>query len=897
MQFKKILAAGTMAALMVGATVGFAATLADFPSPFVTADGMQSLVVVGAAAAPSDVVGAIDVATRLGGEVTTDYTCPGAIGVKTITGEGKEVATTNTKIYLDDNLGKTGARTTMTKDDLSTLLANGILDDTDAATTHNYQQFIYLTPAGTAANYRLEWERPGSSSAVDPTYDFGRFPTSPTTSNYLYRTYVTFDREVNGSTSVGEKVTFFGNEYTIASTTSSAFTGATTDKLVLFGGAETKVLSSDETVSVTVGGTTYEVTLVGVSSSTAAVVKVGSSQSSISTSTSKKIGGLDVYLDEAYYLSSTDQAQNSAKLLLGAEKITLQHNSKVKTGDADENVDGTLVSLTASSGKLSDFTVYVGGKSSTNDYIKLGGTYSDPVWKSFSIDFTSISPELMGSDRSKIEITPSGDNLLQVGFTDDRGNEKTINWGYKASSTGTTFSLADNSGNVIEVFENATITLDEYFVVDAGDFTHLYKLTGTSADASATGSIEITDQMSGTTTKITTGSDDRETKVIDGQTYYFDISDSTNLHVSWGTNANYNVTGDFITVFPRLKGSKGEFIALVNTTTVPLVDGMKYQLPTGALLATHDSTSGIWNFTATTKEDSTASALNTADTPIQINSTVTSDVGRLSRTATGGTYYNLTWVSNSSVTIGVGGNAAIARTPGVLLIEEKDDSNDVYTAFFYASTETSGSNNVAIPTAPLFTNTGTGTSGVTLGSDSTITDYVDLYGTYVRRTTSGQDTVTVYYPDEQVTADVFVLASGASVSTTGETAETTVKQAVPVKTALGKLDTEITSSDKTNKNLILVGGPAVNTLVKELADADKTKNRDWYIEQGAGTGIIDLVEDAFTSGKAALVVAGHSAADTRAATGIVQTYDSYADDFAGKMMVTIKNGVISTATA
>jgi len=896
MQYKKILAAGAMAALMVGASVGFAATLADFPSPFVTTDGMQSLVVVGAAAAPSDVVGAVDVATRLGGEVTTDYTCPGATGVKSVTGEGKEVATTNTKIYLDDNLGKTGARTTMTKDDLATLLANGILEDTDASTTHNYQQFIYLTPLGTAANYRLEWEKPGSSSAVDPTYNFGRFPTTPSTTNYLYRTYVTFDREVNGSTSVGEKVTFFGNEYTIASTTSSAFTGASTDKLVLYGGAQTKVLSSDEEMSVSIGGTTYDVTLVGVSSATGAVVKVGSSQSSITTSTSKKIGGLDVYLDEAYYLSSTDQAQNSAKLLLGAEKITLQSASKVKTGDTDENVDGTRVALTTSSGKLADFTIYIGGKSSSNDYIEMGGSYSDPVWKSFSIDFTSITPALTGSDRSTITISPSGDNLIQVGMTDDRGNEKTINWAYKASSTGTTFSLADNSGNVIEVYENATITLDEYFTVDAGDFTHLYKLTGTSADASATGSIEITDQFSGTSTKITTGTNDRATKVIDGQTYYFDISDSTNLRVNWGTNANFNTSGDFITVFPKLKGRKGEFIAFVNTSTVPLIDGKKYQLPTGALLATFDSTLSVWNFTATTKEDSSAAALHASDTPIQVNSTQ-NEAGRLSRTATGGTYYNFTWVDNATITIGVGGNAAIARTPGALLVEEKDDSNDIYTAFFYASTETSGSNNVAIPTAPAFTNTGTGTGGVTLGSDSTITDYVDLYGTYVRRTTSGQDTITVYYPDEQVTADVFVLADGASVSTTGETAATTVKQAVPVKTALGKLDTEVTSSDKTNKNLILVGGPAVNTLVKELADADKANDRDWYVAQGAGTGVIELVEDAFTSGKAALVVAGHSAADTRAATGIVQTYDSYADDFAGKMEVVIKNGVISTATA
>ena len=78
MQFKKLVAAGTLAALMVGSSAAFAA-LSEFPRPFVTSDGVQSFVVVGAAAAPSDVVGAVDVAARLGGEVTTNVPVPGSV--------------------------------------------------------------------------------------------------------------------------------------------------------------------------------------------------------------------------------------------------------------------------------------------------------------------------------------------------------------------------------------------------------------------------------------------------------------------------------------------------------------------------------------------------------------------------------------------------------------------------------------------------------------------------------------------------------------------------------------------------------------------------------------------------------------------------------------------------
>ncbi len=145
-----------------------------------------------------------------------------------------------------------------------------------------------------------------------------------------------------------------------------------------------------------------------------------------------------------------------------------------------------------------------------------------------------------------------------------------------------------------------------------------------------------------------------------------------------------------------------------------------------------------------------------------------------------------------------------------------------------------------------------------------------------------------------MTANVFVLASDASVAQTSGGSGSTVKTASPVKTALGKLDTEITSADRSTRHLILVGGPAVNTLVAELATAGKTRDVTWYRSQGAGTALVDLVEYAFSSGRSALVVAGHSAADTRAATSRVQNYDAYAWT---ANRVVLKNGVVVADTA
>lgn len=907
MQFKKLIAAGTLAAIMAGSSVAFAA-LSDFPQPFVSGDGVQSFVVVGAAADPSDVVGAIDLAARLGGSVTTDVSVPGAAPGFSISGEGRAVATTNTQLYLDDSLGKSGARSTMTKDDLPTVLATGTLDDSDGGTTHNYQQFIYLTPSSTSSvNYKIQFEKPGSSSSVDPTYNFGRFPTSPTDIDYLYRTYVTFDKDVNMSTAQGETLKLFGRSYTIHSDTTGdpAGAGNTNDKLTLSGGASAAtILNGGQSIQVTVAGVTYDVTYVASSSSTQGIVKVGSDQNTITQGTSKKVGGLDVFMERVFDVSSTDPALDSAKVQFGSQKVALQTGSKVKLGDSADSVDGTYVNLTISGRKLSAFQVAAGGLNSNNDFIKAGGgLYVDPVWKSFGLNFLSVTPGSMDTSRDTISVTPSGDNLLQVSYTDDRGYTKTINWGYKAVSTATVFNLADNSNNTIVVVEGTPVPKDAYFTTTAGEFSHLFRVSSLSADGSSSASAEIADQFSGGTTKINLGLGNDNNQVIDGQTFYIQANATHLSNVTWGQNSNFNNTGTYTTVFPTLKGRRGEKLAFfsANATVSPLTNGTIIDLPTGALNFTFANLPGgdarFVNITAVPKEDGTASVLASAvnNFNITVGGTAVANV-TLGRTGTGGLIYAIKFPNNTTASISVVGSTAgveLSR-PGLILVEEKDDNSDQYSVVVSASTEASGSNNVAIPSLTGFTNTGSGTGGISLGSDSTITEYVDLYGTYVRKTTSGQDTLWVYYPDDQVSSNVFVLAADATVTQTTGVGGSTVKSASPVKTALGKLDTEVTSADRSTKSLILVGGPAVNTLVAELGTAGKSKDLAWYRSQGAGTVLIDLVDNAFASGRSALVVAGYSAADTRAGTSRMQNYDSYS--WTGSRVV-LKNGVVVADTA
>ena len=902
MQFKKvgkIVAAGTVSMVLAGSSLAFAA-LDSYPAPFVTSAGVQSLIVVGsqgtdAAGLASDVAGAIDVAARLGGEVTTEVSVQGAVAGISISGEGKDVSTTNKRVYLNDTLSKTGLRNTMTKDDLPALLADGSIVDSDAGTTHKYTQFIKLSPGTAHLNsYRLQFEKPGDSSVSneDPTYSFGEFSQSPASDEWFYQTQVIFDKEVNGTTAVGEKLNFFGGEYTINSDTTFV-AGVTSNKLVLAGGADTAVLLAGESKTVSFDGKTYDVTLIGTSSSTQAVVRVGSDQKTLTKGVQTQVGGLDVYVDDVFHLSTTDLSQNSAKLLLGASKIVLQHGNKVKIGTDETAVQGTFVNLTVSGGKLASFTLYVGGESSSKDFLKLGGSVSDPVWKNFKVAFPSLTEAPTASSRGLTKIEPSGDNLATVTFKDDKGQEKSINWAYKATSSGTSFLLGDSSGDRIYVVEGETVPQNGYIVADAGDFPHMFEMTSLTADFSTSASLDLTDVFSGATTKVNLGADNQDTKVIDGQSYYI-YATSAGAKFWWGAGAANNSVGDFTTVYPRLKGQKGEYIAFANSTNpVTITSGGKIQLPTGAVTTTYNGATQDWTLAVAANEDGTSTVGTSLSSTLNLSNGGV-DTFTLGKTANGGLVYNITGVTNTTARIGVvGGSGQTQLTqPAIVLIEEEDDNKDRYTVTVSLGTEASGSNQQASINSISFSD-GLA-SEVALGSDSNVNHAADRYGLYSVRSTSSQDKVWLYYPDLQVSANVAVLQKDATTST-GGTTSTTVKQAVPIKTSIAKLDSEVTAADRSNKNLILVGGPAVNSLVAELAAAGKTWGRDQYIAQGAGTSILNLVENAFTTGKSALVVAGHSAADTRASATVLQQFDTHKTELTGKMLAVWKNNVYQSS--
>jgi hypothetical protein len=143
------------------------------------------------------------------------------------------------------------------------------------------------------------------------------------------------------------------------------------------------------------------------------------------------------------------------------------------------------------------------------------------------------------------------------------------------------------------------------------------------------------------------------------------------------------------------------------------------------------------------------------------------------------------------------------------------------------------------------------------------------YGAVVKDPESNAeaDKVVIDIPSSQVKATLTV-GPVTDVVAAGETRD--IKTPLPVTTDIAYLDTEITDTEKAAYDLILVGGPCVNTLVADLAAAAKFPYtcETWPAEN---FGVIQVIEDAFATGKVAVVIAGTRAEDTDLAARLVQT--------------------------
>jgi hypothetical protein len=801
MEIRKVMAGG-LAALTAGATLAFGvfAGLGDYVD-----NTTPPTVVVGDAVDSTDTIAAADLAAGVAGFVTTSVST--GTGASVGVSNGADVSTADNKLYVGSVMNK--AKNTLTSVDMPSLLAKGTV--TASGVAHDYDQYITL-----GSHPLVRYGTVAAANVLDPVVNLRTSSGSTgANTNPTYNLTVVFNKELNLSSSKvqGKQITLFGTDYTIGS--GSGATTAGVNPLILFGSGTTEQLILGTPVNVVIEGVTYEVEASFIGSNQLLLKVNGVTSDTLVQGDTDQVGGLDVFVKSILY-SAVQGVDSLAIVSLGSSKLTLTHGSAVTVGTST-TLDGTLVDLvgTTSSG-VSRITVSVAASDSTEAYIGDGDSFTDPVFGSFKLAFNGLTPDLTASSRDVVTAA-AGTTQVTTTFTDSKLNTKTQSF---AIDNAGTIALNATTTQAINVVEGVTINQNDFFVFapsQESEFGHIFRLSSMSGISGSSPKFTLEDVITGSSTTYELGNNGQKTFFVDGQQIIAMNESSAQMNFTWGGSAS--------TAFPLIKLKNGEFMTFITNTTV-LTQGTTYELP-GNTSVTLTAELGVdgWELVS---------------------------AGRISYYFINDTATNMKLVNISSSA----GTLLADEFPAILIQQEQDNTTnkDFVLIETYARDTT---NNYIGLRAPTFSD-GTVMSA-SWSSNNQMTSAVDIFGSYITRLSpSGSgETVTVYYPDTQAIATIGVGSNPTfSVGSAGS-----VEQALPITSPIAKFASEITSPSSLSNDVILVGGPCANALVATLAETEASipSCDEWNLAEG----LIKNIDNAFGSGKKALVVAGTLAADTR----------------------------------
>ncbi|MFH1229823.1 MAG: S-layer protein [Candidatus Aenigmatarchaeota archaeon] len=815
--------------------------------------------VIGANAATSDVAGAIDVAVNLASNAVVTKQVAVSGGSVSIS-SGVSMATSTNPLTMWNNFAS--SKQVLTATDLPDILASGNYVDAGSVSSP-YSQYLTFTNAAAAGQIVYDTPNGGTSPALGLKF---------TGSNAVYNYQLAFTKQISetvASSSVANlintQLSMLGKTWTITAAGVSAMGDLA---LTLLSGKNSQTVTTETPSTYSVGSNAYTVNLVAVGTiglNDAATITVSGGNLAAPETLQILSGGTKSLSDgtlvgvTSIFKTTKTGAIDSATVFIGADKLELEDNAmgsgnyyagvKINGQSLTDVTVSMTGNTTSTSGTLTLNSIAVKWTPSLEQFVSAGNSISDPftngAWKIF---FGGITPALDdATSREAITVTPSGTSA-SVAFKDAAGNALTQNF-VQSSAAGTgNIALKDAGGYAIHVLEGETVAQNEYVVLGqntlAGNaqnpFGHVIRVLSLQTASTSTSSFQ--DMASGTTLQVTGGN---TTLYLDGQAYKVCVQSTSAVQFTWGASAGYCDKGSAYDVFPAVQTSKGAWVALTKNQTV----------------------SGLTNNTAYTIELPTGT-LNLVSGTVTGNASAAYTVGSAK-------YYLYNTAAGTSFTIAATDNAASPAafaTPGVLVVEGLDEAQARNVIAVKMDADATY-NRVDIAAAPAFTSTKTSTAGV---SGTTQSKYIDQFGTYVMYDSTMPGTLSISYPASQAQAIVGVgKAPAASVG--GAAGTVTTQTVFPITTDVVKLDSEVTSADQSANDMVLVGGPCINTMVAQLATAGKFPYTcdTW---PGRNFGRVQVIADAFATGKTALVIAGTTAADTDLASLIVQKGFSGATD-------------------
>jgi len=805
---KKIaaLVAGTT---MLGATImgATALTLADYPSPFVTNGIWDGKIVVGAKAATSDVVGAIDLAASLQAEATTtsEVNVPGAAGTATVIGDSAEFKTGSDVLRLGETIGTVKA--TFTENDLDAL-KSGVFDTGGSSTP--VKQYLKFDNTSAYVDYM-------ENSETDAVADFLYFPDD----SYLFEYHMEFTEgavaDIEGTGGVdlndfeSEVLTMLGAPFTITSATRTS----NTITLTLLGGEVADTLRDGETKTYTIDGKDYEVTAVFISSDDS------SAKLSVNGMLTKELneGDTDVLSSDVTIGVQeilTNQREGLVEFYLGANKLEL----------TDTDYTDSTYSVQ---------TVKVGGNSVDNPYLIIKATNQS---SNTEVKLNYIKYKVLNDEEIFV---PAGKGLKEF-LTDDANVMLTDTWDVKYTGmmkTGESIIKLNAKSDYGYEFEFENVNGVKYSFPFVTNKDGAYKWGDDDDDfifIESNDGNQSADNL--TANKNTFVSDDDYFAVSDRSTAAMvedkavtSIMRYQSLSTGESTVTFRNLAGDTITV--SYSGTLGS-----SATGELIVDG-----------ATHDFYIGADSATASEKY-----ALS-----IDLDGDSGFGTDEVRAVAKGGAVIDF-----GSQTFDATGPVALAAAVDVNITtpaSQFDESADG-PVFIDVRVNESGTDQMSLSviTPSLLDDP---------DDDDWAREYT-TYGAFVERYAPSTGTAipeaTIHYPSAMRGAQVFVTAGTVEVqegSTTagGAITTTTVN---PIAVGLAVLDTDAPALG--SDNLIVVGGPCVNTVAAALMGNPAVCTEGFT----PGKAVIKLFAD-----KNALLVAGYSAQDTLGACYVLSDYAKY----------------------
>jgi hypothetical protein len=342
------------------------ASLNDYPAMYIEADGsFNGIVIVGARSNSMDVVAA--------NKVIADLQSHAVRKTWIETGESK-IDLELRDVELGTMIGQ--MRPTVTKSDFTNLLQDSWIE-TDDGYEIDYTQEIGLGNA--VVGYGL-----GEGDVLsEPVLHLQADEVNSAYDRYFYSYKVRFEEPIDLTSPEvrGSEIKLFGDRYIIGPESTDS------NGLQILKG-EGMTLVPDTGYEMELGGLTDVITLLDISSSSEAALKVNSMVKEISEGSRYSIDGVEVYVDE---ISLFNNGEGYVKLLVITKELYIKNGEPAYRADMMEEIEGSYVDASTSASAFSGFTVYVGPKDWDAPLLMEEEQYMDSVFKAVGLDFDSGS--------------------------------------------------------------------------------------------------------------------------------------------------------------------------------------------------------------------------------------------------------------------------------------------------------------------------------------------------------------------------------------------------------------------------------------------------------------------------------------------------------------------------